>query len=225
MREATKARAVLRVLLPRVDHVCDLTSAEAVRSVGCGLQPQRSSARGDSGGAAAAPFVQRRAVSHKFRKFTGERFQKSLPRELAQATGLIKTQTDNARAGFPALTQCSRPPVLAASRCCPPRCCLRFGANLLWHGHHRCRQQRRLTTDMSVTRTATVVGKIVAVGPTTATVQLVTDDDSVVGARLVKTGDARGIAGNRSAGRKHLAPTGPDVAGQRRGPARHLRIA
>lgn len=52
-----------------------------------------------------------------------------------------------------------------------------------------------ITTDMTVMNGDGLVGKVVSVGPTTSTVQLAIDDDSVIGARVVSTGDAGALQG------------------------------
>jgi rod shape-determining protein MreC len=73
-----------------------------------------------------------------------------------------------------------------------------------------------ISAEMSVLNGGGLVGKVIAVGPTTSTVQLVTDDDSVVGARIVKSGDAGALQGTGQPGEsilRLLDPTSPVAEG------------
>lgn len=161
-------------------------------------------------GAAAAPFV---SVAQSVTRFGNSQERSEVAaQELAQATGSDQTQTDNARAASQ-LDAMLKTAGTRGFQVLPARV-VAYGSAQTFSGTVTidAGSNDGLTTDMSVMNGNGLVGKIVAVGPTTATVQLVTDDDSVVGARLVKTGDAGALQGTGQPGEsilRLLDPTSP----------------
>ncbi len=161
-------------------------------------------------GAAAAPFV---SVAQSVTSFGNSQERSEVAaQELAQATGSDQTQTDNARAASQ-LDAMLKTAGTRGFQVLPARV-VAYGSAQTFSGTVTidAGSNDGLTTDMSVMNGNGLVGKIVAVGPTTATVQLVTDDDSVVGARLVKTGDAGALQGTGQPGEsilRLLDPTSP----------------
>ena len=161
-------------------------------------------------GAAAAPFV---SVAQSVTSFGNSQERSEVAaQELAQATGSDQTQTDNARAASQ-LDAMLKTAGTRGFQVLPARV-VAYGSAQTFSGTVTidAGSNDGLTTDMSVMNGNGLVGKIVAVGPTTATVQLVTDDDSVVGARLVKTGDAGALPGTGQPGEsilRLLDPTSP----------------
>lgn len=69
-----------------------------------------------------------------------------------------------------------------------------------------------LAVDMSVINGDGLVGKVVAVGPTTATVQLVTDSESVVAARAETSGEVGALQGTGAPGSARLRLLDPSAA-------------
>jgi rod shape-determining protein MreC len=161
-------------------------------------------------GAAAAPFV---SVAQSVTSFGNAQERNDIAaQELAQATGSDQTQTDNARAAT-SLDSMLKTAGTRGLQVIPARV-VAYGSAQTFSGTVTidAGSNDGLTSEMSVMNGNGLVGKIIAVGPTTATVQLVTDDDSVVGARLVKTGDAGALQGTGQAGEsilRLLDPTSP----------------
>ena len=161
-------------------------------------------------GAAAAPFV---SVAQSVTSFGNAQERNDIAaQELAQATGSDQTQTDNARAAT-SLDSMLKTAGTRGLQVIPARV-VAYGSAQTFSGTVTidAGSNDGLNSEMSVMNGNGLVGKIIAVGPTTATVQLVTDDDSVVGARLVKTGDAGARQGTGQAGEsilRLLDPTSP----------------
>ncbi len=211
MREATRARAVLGVLL-LVSITLVLLDVRGSSAIG-GLRGLAATVIGPvetAVGAAAAPFV---SVAQSVTSFGNSQERSEVAaQELAQATGSDQTQTDNARAASQ-LDAMLKTAGTRGFQVLPARV-VAYGSAQTFSGTVTidAGSNDGLTTDMSVMNGNGLVGKIVAVGPTTATVQLVTDDDSVVGARLVKTGDAGALQGTGQPGEsilRLLDPTSP----------------
>lgn len=68
-----------------------------------------------------------------------------------------------------------------------------------------------VAADMSVITGAGLVGRVIEAFPTTATVQLISDDDSVVGARLAGTREAGAVEGIGDMGELVMTPLDPAV--------------
>ncbi len=73
-----------------------------------------------------------------------------------------------------------------------------------------------ISADMTVITGDGLVGKVVSTSPTTATVQLLTDDNSIVGARIESTSEAGALQGTGQPGEAVLRPLDP-TAGLRVG--------
>ena len=211
MREATRARAVLGVLL-LASITLVLLDVRGSSAIG-GLRGLAATVIGPvetAVGAAAAPFV---SVAQSVTSFGNAQERNDIAaQELAQATGSDQTQTDNARAAT-SLDSMLKTAGTRGLQVIPARV-VAYGSAQTFSGTVTidAGSNDGLTSEMSVMNGNGLVGKIIAVGPTTATVQLVTDDDSVVGARLVKTGDAGALQGTGQAGEsilRLLDPTSP----------------
>ena len=211
MREATRARAVLGVLL-LASITLVLLDVRGSSAIG-GLRGLAATVIGPvetAVGAAAAPFV---SVAQSVTSFGNAQERTEIAaQELAQATGSDQTQTDNARAAT-SLDSMLKTAGTRGLQVIPARV-VAYGSAQTFSGTVTidAGSNDGLTSEMSVMNGNGLVGKIIAVGPTTATVQLVTDDDSVVGARLVKTGDAGALQGTGQAGEsilRLLDPTSP----------------
>ena len=211
MREATRARAVLGVLLLAAITLV-LLDVRGSSAIG-GLRGLAATVIGPvetAVGAAAAPFV---SVAQSVTSFGNAQERNDIAaQELAQATGSDQTQADNARAAT-SLDSMLKTAGTRGLQVIPARV-VAYGSAQTFSGTVTidAGSNDGLTSEMSVMNGNGLVGKIIAVGPTTATVQLVTDDDSVVGARLVKTGDAGALQGTGQAGEsilRLLDPTSP----------------
>lgn len=211
MREATRARAVLGVLL-LASITLVLLDVRGSSAIG-GLRGLAATVIGPvetAVGAAAAPFV---SVAQSVTSFGNSQERADIAaQELAQATGSDQTQADNARAAS-SLDSMLKTAGTRGFQVIPARV-VAYGSAQTFSGTVTidAGSNDGLTSEMSVMNGNGLVGKIIAVGPTTATVQLVTDDDSVVGARLVKTGDAGALQGTGQAGEsilRLLDPTSP----------------
>ena len=211
MREATRARAVLGVLL-LASITLVLLDVRGSSAIG-GLRGLAATVIGPvetAVGAAAAPFV---SVAQSVTSFGNAQERNDIAaQELAQATGSDQTQADNARAAT-SLDSMLKTAGTRGLQVIPARV-VAYGSAQTFSGTVTidAGSNDGLNSEMSVMNGNGLVGKIIAVGPTTATVQLVTDDDSVVGARLVKTGDAGALQGTGQAGEsilRLLDPTSP----------------
>lgn len=161
-------------------------------------------------GAAAAPFV---SVAQSVTSFgDSEARAEVAAQQLADATGSGQTQADTTRAAAQ-LEAMLNAAGTRGFQVVPARV-VAYGSAQTFSGTVTidAGSNDGLTTDQSVMNGSGIVGKIISLGPTTSTVQLVTDDDSVVGARLVKTGDAGALQGTGQPGEsilRLLDPTSP----------------
>lgn len=211
MREATRARAVLGVLL-LASLTLVLLDVRGSSAIG-GLRGLAATVFGPvqtAVGAAAAPFV---SVAQSVTTFgdAGTRSEIAA-NDLAKATGSDQAQADTARSAAQ-LDAMLKTAGVRGFQVIPARV-VAYGSAQTFSGTVTldAGSNDGLSPDMSVLNGSGLVGKIIAVGPTTATVQLVTDDDSVVGARLVKTGDAGALQGTGQPGEsvlRLLDPTSP----------------
>lgn len=211
MREATRARAVLGVLL-LASLTLVLLDVRGSSAIG-GLRGLAATVFGPvqtAVGAAAAPFV---SVAQSVTSFgdAGTRSEIAA-NDLAAATGSAQAQADTARSAAQ-LDAMLKTAGVRGFQVIPARV-VAYGNAQTFSGTVTldAGSNDGLAPDMSVLNGSGLVGKIIAVGPTTATVQLVTDDDSVVGARLVKTGDAGALQGTGQPGEsvlRLLDPTSP----------------
>ncbi len=211
MREATRARAVLGVLL-LASITLVLLDVRGSSAIG-GFRGLAATVFGPvqtAVGAAAAPFV---SVAQSVTSFgdAGSRGQIAAD-DLAKATGSDQAQVDAARSGAQ-LDAMLKTAGVRGFQVIPARV-VAYGSAQTFSGTVTldAGSNDGLAADMSVLNGSGIVGKIVAVGLTTSTVQLVTDDDSVVGARLVKTGDAGALQGTGQPGEsilRLLDPTSP----------------
>lgn len=160
--------------------------------------------------AAAAPFV---SVAQSVTSFGDTQARSDVAaQEVADATGSSQAQADTARSAAQ-LESMLKTAGVRGLQVLPARV-VAYGSAQTFSGTVTIDAGTNdgLATDLSVMNGSGLVGKIIAVGPTTATVQLVTDDDSVVGARLVKTGDAGALQGTGQPGEsllRLLDPTSP----------------
>ncbi len=211
MREATRARAVLGVLL-LASITLVLLDVRGSSAIG-GFRGLAATVFGPvqtAVGAAAAPFV---SVAQSVTSFgdAGSRGQIAAD-DLAKATGSDQAQVDAARSGAQ-LDAMLKTAGVRGFQVIPARV-VAYGSAQTFSGTVTldAGSNDGLAADMCVLNGSGIVGKIVAVGLTTSTVQLVTDDDSVVGARLVKTGDAGALQGTGQPGEsilRLLDPTSP----------------
>ena len=211
MREATRARAVLGVLL-LASITLVLLDVRGSSAIG-GLRGLTATVIGPietAVGAAAAPFI---SVAQSVTSFGNtEARTDAAAQALAQATGSGQSQADTARSAAQ-LDAMLKTAGTRGFQVLPARV-VAYGSAQTFSGTVTidAGSNDGLTTDQSVMNGDGLVGKIIAVGPTTSTVQLVTDDDSVVGARLVKTGDAGALQGTGQPGEsllRLLDPTSP----------------
>ncbi|MGB3673388.1 MAG: rod shape-determining protein MreC [Candidatus Nanopelagicales bacterium] len=211
MREATRARAVLGVLLlASITLVLlDVRGSSAIGGVR-GLAATVFGPVQTAVAAAAAPFV---SVASSVTSFgdVGARSEIAA-QDLAAATGSNQTQSDIARSA--AQLEAMLKTAGASGFSVIPARVVAYGSAQTFSGTVTidAGSNDGLSPDMSVLNGNGLVGKIIAVGPTTATVQLVTDDDSVVGARLVNSGDAGALQGTGRPGEsilRLLDPTSP----------------
>ncbi len=211
MREATRARAVLGVLL-LASITLVLLDVRGSSAIG-GFRGLAATIFGPvqtAVGAAAAPFV---SVAQSVTSFgdAGSRGQIAAD-DLAKVTGSDQALVDAARSGAQ-LDAMLKTAGVRGFQVIPARV-VAYGSAQTFSGTVTldAGSNDGLAADMSVLNGSGIVGKIVAVGLTTSTVQLVTDDDSVVGARLVTTGDAGALQGTGQPGEsilRLLDPTSP----------------
>lgn len=211
MREATRARAVLGVLL-LASITLVLLDVRGSSAIG-GLRGLAATVFGPvqtAVGAAAAPFV---SVAQSVTSFGDAGSRRDIAAgDLALIAGSDQVQGDVARSAAQ-LDAMLKTAGVAGFQVIPARV-VAYGSAQTFSGTVTldAGSNDGLTADMSVLNGGGLVGKIVAVGPATSTVQLVTDDDSVVGARLVKTGDAGALQGTGQPGESTLRlldPTSP----------------
>lgn len=194
MREATRARAVLGVLLLISASLIllDLRGSGAVgglRSiVAAVVGPVETAVT-----AAAQPFIAAAQSAFSFGD-TGTRAAEAANQLQANAgSAATKADTDRAAADMQSMLKLAG---VGGYTVVPARV-VAYGSAQSFNGSVTidAGSGDGISTDMSVINGDGLVGKVVAVGPTTATVQLATDDDSVVGARVATTGDAGALEG------------------------------
>lgn len=211
MREATRARVVLGVLL-LASITLVLLDVRGSSAIG-GLRGITATVIGPiqtAIAAAAAPFV---SITQSVTSF-GQADARSeiAAKDLAEVTGSQATSQDTIRAAAE-LQAMLKTAGTAGYQVLPARV-VAYGNAQTFSGTVTidAGSNDGINTDMSVLNGSGLVGKVIAVGPTTATVQLVTDDDSVIGARVVKSGDAGALQGTGQPGEsilRLLDPTSP----------------
>lgn len=215
MREATKARAVLGVLL-LVSITLILLDVRGSSAIG-GLRGLASAVVGPvetAVAAATAPFVSMAQSATSF----GNADERSAAAadQLAKVNGNPATQTDvlRAREELEAMLKVAG---VGGYQVLPARV-VAYGSAQTFNGSVTidAGSGDGISPDMSVMNGQGLVGKVIEVGPATATVQLATDDDSVIGARLVSSGDAGALEGTGQPGEsilRLLDPTTPVAEG------------
>jgi rod shape-determining protein MreC len=215
MREATRARAVLGVLL-LVSITLILLDVRGSSAIG-GLRGLTSAVVGPVPTAvagAASPFVTMAQSATNF----GNADERSAvaASQIGEVSGNPITQQDALRAGteLAAMLQTAG---VGGYQVLPARV-VAYGSAQTFNGTVTidAGSGDSITRDMSVMNGQGLVGKVIEVGPTTATVQLATDDDSVIGARLVPSGEAGALQGTGQPGEsilRLLNPTAPVAEG------------
>lgn len=217
MREATRARAVLGVLL-LISATLVLLDVRGSSTVGSlrGLVSAIVGPVQTAVAAAAHPFVMSAQSAASFGDY-GERSQEA-SEQLAQALG-ASSATDDLKRTAADLEAMLKTAGTGGYQVVPARV-VAYGSAQTFTGMVTIDigSGDGISTDMTVMNGGGLVGKVVAVGPTTATVQLVTDDDSVIGARLSSTGDAGALQGTGQPGEsvlRLLDPTAPVKEGDK----------
>ncbi len=194
MREATRARAVLGVLL-LVSITLILLDVRGSSAVG-GLRGLVSAVVGPVETAVAsvsAPFV---SMAQSATSFGNADERTAVASEqLGEAGGSAAAQSDVIRAATE-LEAMLKTAGVGGYSVLPARV-VAYGTAQTFNGTVTidAGSGDGISTDMSVMNGQGLVGKVISVGPATATVQLATDDDSVIGARLVSSGDAGALEG------------------------------
>ncbi len=194
MREATRARAVLGVLL-LVSVTLILLDVRGSSAIG-GLRGLASAIVGPvetAVASAAAPLVSAAQSATSFANPQARSDEAA--QQLARAGGSQAAEGDVVRAAAE-LEALLKTAGVGGYEVLPARV-VAYGSAQTFNGTVTidAGSGDGIQTDMSVMNGDGLVGKVIAVGPTTATVQLATDDDSVIGARLVSSGNAGALEG------------------------------
>ena len=217
MREATRARAVLGVLL-LISATLILLDVRGSSAVG-GLRGVVAAVVGPlqtAVGAAAAPMV---AAAQSVSDFGNSADRSRIASEqLAQALGSSEAGADVTRAAAE-LESMLKAAGAGGYQVVPARV-VAYGNAQTFSGMVTIDigSSDGISTDMSVMNGDGLVGKVVAVAPSTATVQLVTDNKSVIGARVAASGDAGALSGTGQPGEsvlRLLDPTSPIKEGDK----------
>lgn len=194
MRQASRARVVLGILL-LVSLTLVLLDVRGSSAIG-GLRGLVSAVVGPiqtAVASAAAPFI---SASQSVLSFGDSELRAAAAaNDLAAVTGSPEAGQDVARAAAE-LSAMLKTAGAGGYQVVPARV-VAYGSAQTFTGMVTIDigSSDGITPDLSVISGAGLVGKVVSVGPTTSTVQLVTDDDSVIGARMPRTGDAGALEG------------------------------
>lgn len=199
MRESTRARAVLGILL-LVSLTLVLLDVRGSSAVG-GLRGVVSAVVGPIQTAVASavqPFVT--AANSALSFGDSDTREQTAAQQLSDATGSAAASADVQRAAAE-LAAVLKTAGTGGYQVVPGRV-VAYGNSQTFTGLVTIDigSSDGISSDMSVMNGDGLVGKVISVSPTNATVQLVTDDDSVIGARLPRTGDAGALKGSGQVG-------------------------
>jgi len=210
MREATRARAVLGVLL-LVSITLILLDVRGSSAIG-GLRGIASAVVGPVETAVAAAFAPFVSMAQSATSFgNAEERSAAASEQLREVNGNPATQSDvlRAREELEAMLKLAG---VGGFQVLPARV-VAYGSAQTFNGTVTidAGSGDGISADMSVMNGQGLVGKVIEVGPATATVQLATDDDSVIGARLVSSGAAGALEGTGQPGESILRLLDPTV--------------
>ena len=217
MREATRARSVLAVLLlaSLTLVLLDVRQNAALSGVR-GIVSAIVGPIENAAGAVAAPFI---SVAHSVATFgdADARAQQAAD-QLKQLTADPAVVADTARQNQQ-LESMLKLAGLGGFRVLPARV-VAYGPAQTFTGTVTldAGSSDGINTEMTVINGSGLVGKVVSVGPSTATVRLITDDKSVVAARAEGSGEVGALQGTGQPGQaalRLLDPTAPFKPGDR----------